>query len=270
VRPFARCTPPPFIIAGLDPAILFGGRKEEARGVMEIRLGNSLNAWLTFQSGLIHGSWFDGASACFPSMWSLAFSPIMMVGPFRLPLVTCGMMDESATRKASMPITRASAVRRRRSEIVWRRPSGRFRRVQGLLATLADEGIDLGIGRGNLGARLDFLCCIALHCGLLEQFAGEAHGAAPLRQVVRVGQVVEQDLRCLDAPRCSAHGRNRATWRASAPHAPGSHGRGEGRLAVIAHGGGQEVILDVGVFDTRGGTDEAGRIRNDWWRRGRS
>ena len=39
-------------------------------------------------------------------MWSAAFSPIMIVGALRLPVVTEGMIEESTTRRPSMPITR--------------------------------------------------------------------------------------------------------------------------------------------------------------------
>src|SRR5665213_72189 len=62
--------------------------------------------WAVFQSGLIQGSRFDGASGSLPRIWSAAFSPIMIVGALRFPLVICGMMDESTTRKFAVPITR--------------------------------------------------------------------------------------------------------------------------------------------------------------------
>ncbi len=39
-------------------------------------------------------------------MMSAAFSPIMIVGAFRLPLVIEGMIEESTTLSASTPITR--------------------------------------------------------------------------------------------------------------------------------------------------------------------
>ena len=39
---------------------------------------------------------------------SAAFSPIMIVGALRLPLVIEGMIEESTTRSASTPITRVS------------------------------------------------------------------------------------------------------------------------------------------------------------------
>ena len=41
-------------------------------------------------------------------MWSAAFSASMMVGALRLPVVIEGMMEESTTRSASSPMTRAS------------------------------------------------------------------------------------------------------------------------------------------------------------------
>src|SRR5882762_5225403 len=60
------------------------------------------------QRGLIHGSWLDGASGVRPRMWSDAFSPVMIDGALRLPLVTRGKIEESATRRPSMPMTRHS------------------------------------------------------------------------------------------------------------------------------------------------------------------
>ena len=41
-------------------------------------------------------------------MWSAAFSPAMIDGALRLPLVTRGKIELSATRKASTPMTRHS------------------------------------------------------------------------------------------------------------------------------------------------------------------
>ena len=43
-----------------------------------------------------------------PRMWSAPFSPIMIVGAFRLPVVTDGITDESTTRRFSSPRTRSS------------------------------------------------------------------------------------------------------------------------------------------------------------------
>ena len=36
------------------------------------------------------GSWFDAGSGARPKMWSDAFSPTIIDGPFRLPFVICG------------------------------------------------------------------------------------------------------------------------------------------------------------------------------------
>src|SRR3954452_4657863 len=62
----------------------------------------------TCQRGLIQGSWLDGGSGVRPRMWSAAFSPVMIDGALRLPLVTRGKIEESATRNPSTPITRHS------------------------------------------------------------------------------------------------------------------------------------------------------------------
>lgn len=40
---------------------------------------------LTAARGLTHGSWLERASGCLPRIWSAAFSPVMIEGPFKLP-----------------------------------------------------------------------------------------------------------------------------------------------------------------------------------------
>jgi len=49
---------------------------------------------------------FAAGSSARPRTWSAPFSPIMMVGAFRLPVVIVGMIEESITRSPSTPITR--------------------------------------------------------------------------------------------------------------------------------------------------------------------
>jgi len=56
------------------------------------------------------GGWYTGTPGSTrgrrPLMMSAAFSAIMMVGAFRLPLTMLGMMEESTTRSRSSPRTR--------------------------------------------------------------------------------------------------------------------------------------------------------------------
>src|SRR5690606_35493225 len=63
---------------------------------------------LSCQRGLIHGSRLEGGSGARPRMWSATFSPTMIEGALRLPLVIRGKTEESATRRPSTPITRHS------------------------------------------------------------------------------------------------------------------------------------------------------------------
>src|SRR4029077_5036210 len=49
---------------------------------------------------------FAAGSSARPRTWSAPFSPIMIVGAFRLPVVIIGMIEESITRRPSTPITR--------------------------------------------------------------------------------------------------------------------------------------------------------------------
>ena len=53
------------------------------------------------QRGLIQGAAFDGGKGVRPRMWSAAFSPTMIEGALRLPLVIRGKIELSATRSAS-------------------------------------------------------------------------------------------------------------------------------------------------------------------------
>ena len=103
---------------------------------------------------------------------------------------------------------------------------------------LADEGVDLRIGL-NCASRLDFRPGVFQHGGLLEQFAGEADAGAELLPVIGMGHVIEQNFwRRLGvatphadvAPRLAAHGANVNLEAVAA----------EGKLAVIADGGGQK------------------------------
>src|SRR4051794_39608771 len=80
------------------------------------------------------GTFATGSSAC-PRTWSAPFSPIIMVGAFRLPVVMVCIMDESITRTLSTPITRHAGsttdcgssgrpmkAKRKRQLLPWRRP----------------------------------------------------------------------------------------------------------------------------------------------------
>src|SRR5262249_834413 len=71
-------------------------------------LGFRSHRSLSCQRGLIQGSRLEGGSGVRPRMWSAAFSPVMIEGALRLPLVTRGKIEESATRRPSTPITRHS------------------------------------------------------------------------------------------------------------------------------------------------------------------
>src|SRR3546814_8716522 len=66
-------------------------------------------------SGAIHTGRLAGASGGRPRMMSDAFSPTMMVGALRLPLVMVGNTELSTTRNPSTPITRSAG-----STTAWR------------------------------------------------------------------------------------------------------------------------------------------------------
>ena len=87
-------------VKALRPAGVILPKTASAQDVAMLRQATGLPVLALIESA-------EGLAAA-RSIISAHFSPIMMVGPFRLPLVTCGMMEESATRRASMPITRHS------------------------------------------------------------------------------------------------------------------------------------------------------------------
>src|SRR5699024_6854098 len=60
------------------------------------------------QFGWIQVGASDAGSGSRPRIMSLAFSAIMMVGAFVLPLTTAGMIDASTTRRPRRPWTRSS------------------------------------------------------------------------------------------------------------------------------------------------------------------
>ena len=127
--------------------------------------------------------------------------------------------------------------------------------VIGAFAMLADEGVDLRIGL-HIASGLYFTPGVFLHGGLLEQFAGEADAGAELLPVIGMGHVIEQNFgRRLGV--AIAHMDMAARLAAHGPHVNLEAVALEGHLAVIAHGGGQEVVFDVGIFNAGLRADEA-------------
>ena len=75
-------------------------------------------------------------------MASAAFSPIMMVGALRLPEVTEGMIEESTTRRASTPNTRACVRLTREIFAQTAFDPYRGREIQPGADAVSDEAID--------------------------------------------------------------------------------------------------------------------------------
>src|SRR5262245_11269816 len=127
--------------------------------------------------------------------------------------------------------------------------------VEGALAMLPDESIDIGVG-SDVIARLDLAAGESLHGGGAEQCAGQPDAAPEIVAVGGVGHVVEKDpSRLARVARAQLHPTARA--RAHRPDMDLETMTGCGRLAVIANGARQEMILDVGIFDALSGADEA-------------
>ena len=66
--------------------------------------------WSVCQLGCRNGTSLTGARELLPKIWSAAFSPIIIDGAFRLPLVIRGNRDESAQNRFSVPMTRQSGL----------------------------------------------------------------------------------------------------------------------------------------------------------------
>ena len=124
----------------------------------------------------------------------------------------------------------------------------------GALRVVAYPGVD-GRVRGNPRARLDLGAAVGIEGLLADDLAGQADAGAEAGAVVLVRQVVEQDARLV--PRIGRLD----------PHVPAALrlvGADvdleavalERGLAVVAHGRGQEVVLDVRPLDAGPGADE--------------
>src|SRR5215207_10161764 len=127
--------------------------------------------------------------------------------------------------------------------------------MKGAFGMVADEGIDSLVRDGGL-AGLDFAAFIAGESRLAKYFASEANAGAELHPIIGMRHVVEPDERRVArirraqmhvAPRFGSH----------RPHVNLETMGGCRRLAVVADGDGQEVILNIGIFDARTGADEA-------------
>ncbi|ENN86115.1 hypothetical protein RHSP_32539 [Rhizobium freirei PRF 81] len=119
--------------------------------------------------------------------------------------------------------------------------------VIGALQMFAQEGIDLIVGL-NICPRLDFSAAIVVESLLPEDLAGEAHAMAELLPVFRMAHIVEADHRIgLRIGGAQRHVAARFRQIVADMHleavAPGR------RLAVIADGNRQEVILDIRLLD---------------------
>ena len=126
-------------------------------------------------------------------MWSAAFSPTMIDGALRLPLVMRGKIELSATRKASTPITRQSGSMTA-SGSSRAAEAGGAAGVVGALGVLADEGVELVVGL-HVGAGLDLVAGVGAEGRLGEDLAGQADAAAEVDPVLLGRHVVEADRR---------------------------------------------------------------------------
>ena len=135
-------------------------------------------------------------------MMSAAFSPIMMVGALRLPVVIEGMIEASTTRSASTPITRVCGSTTASGSLA-RAHLARAAGMIGALDLVADEGVDRLVVDA-IGARLDFAAAVGIEGGLRENLAGQPHAGAHFRPVVWLAHVIELDARRLGADLPSA------------------------------------------------------------------
>ena len=188
-------------------------------------------------------------------MWSAAFSPAMIDGALRLPLVTRGKIELSATRKASTPMTRQSGSTTAQ-RVVGAAEAGGAAGVVGALGVLADEGVELVVGL-HVGAGLDLVAGVGAEGGLAEDLAGQADAVAEVGPVLLGRHVVEADRRRdgrVGGLQADGAARGRA-HRADMGLEAVALDRG---AAVVADGERQEMVLDVGVVDAGGGADEGG------------
>ncbi len=117
----------------------------------------------------------------------------------------------------------------------------------GALGVLADEIVELVVAL-HLAAGRNLAAAIGIEGGLPENLARQPDAVAEVAPVVRMRHVVEADFRL--RPRVGRAQRDRAARLRA--HRPDMRleavrlGRG---LAVVAHGGRDEMILDVGVVD---------------------
>ena len=135
----------------------------------------------------------SGGSGARPRMWSAAFSPTMIEGALRLPLVICGKIELSATRSPSTPITRHSGSTTAPGIVRAPHPAGAAG-VIGAFGVLADEGVELGVGL-HLRPRLDLVADVGREGVLREDLARQADAGAEVLPVLLVAHVVEADPR---------------------------------------------------------------------------
>ena len=103
--------------------------------------GASLNAARSASSRPRNTVAFDGAAAGRPRMWSAAFSPIMIVGAFRLPVVIDGMIERVDDPQALDADHARLRIDHRHRIARVAHPAGAGRMI-GALDILADEGVD--------------------------------------------------------------------------------------------------------------------------------
>ena len=128
--------------------------------------------------------------------------------------------------------------------------------VIGAFCVFTNDGIKLCVALDGI-ARLDFLAAIRIKGRLGKDFAGEANAGTEILPVLGVGHVIE----CNPGVVVGIGGTER-----DLPARLGSHRTDMGLiampigddLAVIADRDGQEVVLDVGVFDACSGADKPG------------
>ena len=124
---------------------------------------------------------------------------------------------------------------------------------------LTDKAVQFRIGL-QCGTGLDFVFDERLECVLAENLAGQADTIAKLLPVLVLRHVVEKDLwiiRRIAGRQCDGPARG-GPHRTNMGLKPMPFGCG---LAIIAHRDRQEVILDIGVFDTGFGPDKGGRFK---------
>ena len=98
-------------------------------------------------------------------MWSAAFSPTIIDGALRLPLVIRGKIELSATPGFDLDHPALGVDDRER--VGGGAEAGGAAGVEGALDLLADEGVELGVGL-HLRPRLDLVAGVGAESGLRE------------------------------------------------------------------------------------------------------